>query len=567
MQNAEIARYLAEIADMLELAGENFFRVRAYRNAARVVADFPAEFAKLSAGAMAAAPGIGKDLAGKIQTLAATGELALHRELRAKVPPEMVELMNLPGLGPKRVKQLADELKVKSVPDLRNALESGALRSVRGFGPKLEETLRQALERRPEAAPRRWLWAEAAIEVGALLDYLGECPAVGKAEAAGSFRRRRETVGDLDLLAASADPAAVMKHFLGCPRIAQTAGAGETKATVFLKGGLQADLRVVPRTSYGAALVYFTGSKSHGVHLRRIAQRMGFTLNEYGLLRAKRSLAGATEERIYEKLGLQWIAPELREDRGEIEAAAEHALPRLVERRDLRGDLHAHSTYTDGHASIEEMARAALAAGLEYLAITDHSRRLAMAHGLDPKRLREQGREIERVQARLKGITLLRGIEADILEDGSLDLPDDVLGELDWVVASVHSKFNQPQAETTRRLLKVIRNRNVDAIGHPSGRLIGRREPISFDLDAILRAAHEEGCALEVNSQPDRLDLTDTACLAARRAGVKLAISSDSHAATGFGVLELGVAQARRGWAEPADVLNTRPLKELRQRR
>ncbi len=567
MQNAEIAKCLAEVADMLEVTGANFFRVRAYRNAARAVADYPAELAKLDADAIAEIPGIGTDLAGKIETLVRTGELPLHRELCAKVPPGMLELMNLPSLGPKRVKQLADMLEVKSLADLRKAIESGALRTLRGFGPKMETSLRQALERRPESTPHRWLRPEAAIEVGALLDYLEKCRAVEKAYAAGSFRRQRDTVGDLDLLALSSDPAAVMKHFLACPRVEHVVGAGETKCTVILKAGLQADLRVVAPESSGAALVYFTGSKSHGVHLRRIAQRMGLTLNEYGLFRGNRRLAGKTEEEIYAKLGLEWVPPELREDRGEIEASANHALPHLIERTDLRGDLHTHSTYTDGRASISEMAEAARDAGLEYFAVTDHSRRLAMAHGLDPARLRQQWREIEKVQARLKGIRLLRGIEVDILEDGSLDLPDDVLAELDWVVASVHYKFNQPPAEMTRRLLRVVKNPHVDVIGHPSGRLIERRDPIDFDLDAILHAAHEEGCAFEVNSQPERLDLVDTACLAAKRAGVKLVISTDSHSATGFGLLEFGVGQARRGWIEAPDVLNTRPLNQLHQRR
>jgi DNA polymerase (family X) len=566
MQNAEIAKTLAEIADMLELTGENFFRVRAYRNAARTVQDHPGEFAWMSAGEMAEVPGIGKDLASKIQILAGDGEIPIYRELRAKVPPAMAELMNIPGLGPKRVKQLSDKLKVRSVADLKGAIESGALASIRGFGPKMEQTLRQAIERRTEGGPRRWQWTEAAIEVEAMLDHLAECRAAAKVEPAGSFRRRRETVGDIDLLATSSDPARVVEHFLKCPRIERVLGAGETKVTVVLKSGLQVDLRVVARDSYGAALVYFTGSKDHGVHIRKIAQRLKLTLNEYGLFRGKKSIAGETEEQVYAKLGLQWIPPELREDRGEVDAAARHAIPRLVERRDLRGDLHTHSTYTDGRASIAEMARAAKEAGLEYFAVTDHSRRLTMAHGLDGGRLRQQWREIEKVQSRLKGIRLLRGIEVDILEDGSLDLPDAILAELDWVVASVHYKLDQPRREMTRRLVAAMSNRNVDAIGHPSNRLIGRREPSSFDFDEVVRAARGEGCALEVNSQPDRLDLDDKACIAAKHAGVRLVISSDGHSTGGFGLLDYGVGQARRGWIEPGDVLNTRPFDKFPRR-
>lgn len=567
MQNAEIAKCLSEIADMLELCGENFFRVRAYRNAARAVLDYPADFEKLPPKEMAEVPGIGKDLAGKIETLIKTGDIELHRELRKKVPVGMVELMNLPALGPKRVKQLHDELKVKDLAGLRKALESGALLTIRGFGPKMEAALRAALERRPEEAPRRWLYAEAAIEVDAILNYLRKSRAIETVEVAGSFRRKRDTVGDLDLLAISSDPAQVMKRLTEYPRVAKVIGTGETKTTLVLNVGLQVDLRVVPAQSYGAAMVYFTGSKDHGIHIRRIAQRMGLSLSEYGLFRGKKSIAGKTEEEIYSALGMDWIPPELREDRGEVKAATDHALPRLITREDIRGDLHSHTTYTDGRASLEEMARAAEKAGLEYLAVTDHSQRLAMAKGLDPKRLREQWREIEKVQAQLKRLKLLRGIEVDIMEDGSLDLPDDVLSELDWVVASVHYKLNQPLREMTRRMVGAIRNPNVDVIGHPSGRLLGgKREPSTFDFTEVLRAAKGEGCALEVNSQADRLDLTDTAAMTAKNAGVKLVISSDSHSAKGFGLLEFGVNQARRGWLEPADVLNTRSLKDLMER-
>lgn len=563
MQNQEIAKTFDEIADMLELTGANFFRVRAYRNAARTVRDHPVQFSEMAPENMAEVPGIGKDLAGKIRQLIESGEIPLYRELRAKVPEGVVELTSLSGLGPKRVRQLTEELRIKNLEDLRNAIDSGALESLRGFGAKTAKRLKETLEKRGGEA-RRWSYAEAAGEVDELTAYMKKSRAVETLEAAGSFRRKRDTVGDIDMLAISSKPEQVMERLLAYARVDRNLGAGETKATVVLKSGLQVDLRVVPRESYGAAMVYFTGSKAHGVHIRRIAQKKGLTLNEYGLFRAERSIAGRTEEEIYAKLGLEWIAPELREDRGEVEAASAGKLPRLIERKDLRGDLHTHSTYTDGRASIEEMAHAAHEAGLEYVAVTDHSRRLTMVHGLDPKRLCGQWREIEKVQSRMKGITLLRGIEVDILDDGSLDLPDDVLAELDWVVASVHYKFEQSPGDMTRRLVRAIANPNVDVIGHPSGRLLGRREPISFDLTEVLRAAHGDGCALEVNSQPDRLDLTDTACLAAKRAGVKLVISSDAHHPSQFGGLSYGVGQARRGWLEPDDVLNTLSLKDLR---
>ncbi len=566
MQNAEIAKYLAEIADMMELLGENFFHVRAYRNASRAVLDYPGSFSKLTIQQMEKVPDIGKGISSKLDTLIKTGGLTVHQELRKKVPPGLMEVMRMPALGPKRVRQLHDELRIASLDDLKNALEAGALRTIRGFGPKMEESIRQALARRVVVTSKRWLYAEAALEVERLLEHLRGCPAVARIEAAGSFRRRRETVGDIDLLAISNDAAQVMTRLVEYPMVTQTVGAGETKTTVLLRDGLQVDLRVLPEESYGAALIYFTGSKDHCVHIRRVAQRMELSLNEYGLFRGTESIAGRSEEEVYRALGLDWIAPELREDRGEINAATEHTLPRLIARKDLRGDLHSHSTYTDGRASIEEMAHAADAAGLEYLAVTDHSQRLAMVTGLDPQRLREQWREIEDVQSRVR-VKLLRGIEVDILEDGSLDLPGDILAELDWVVASVHYKLKQSADEMTRRLITAISNPNVDVIGHPTGRiLLDKREPSSFDLNEVMRAAASEGCALEVNSQSQRLDLTDTNCIAAKQAGVKLVISSDSHSPKGFALLQLGINQARRGWIEPGDVLNTRPLKDLRQR-
>jgi DNA polymerase (family 10) len=566
MQNAEIAKYLAEIADMMELTGENFFHVRAYRNAARAILDYPGNFSKLTLKQMEEVPDIGKSISSKVDTLIKSGELAIHQELRKKVPPGMMDIMKLPALGPKRVRQLHDELGIKSLDDLKNAIASGAIRTIRGFGPKMEESLRQALARRSQVVTKRWLYADAAIEVEKLVDHLRGCAAVARIEVAGSFRRKRESVGDIDLLAISSDPAQVMTRLVAYPHVAQTLGIGDTKTTAVLHDGLQVDLRVLPEESYGAALIYFTGSKDHCVHIRRIAQRMELSLNEYGLFRGKESVAGRTEEEVYRALGLEWIAPELREDRGETKAAMDRTLPHLITRKDLRGDLHSHSTYTDGRASIEEMALAADQAGLEYLAITDHSQRLAMVNGLDPKRLREQWREIEDVQSRVK-VKLLRGIEVDILEDGALDLPDDVLAELDWVVASVHYKLKQPHDEMTRRLVAAIKNPRVDVIGHPTGRLlIDEREPSSFDFNEVMRAAASEGCALEVNSQSERLDLTDTNCIAAKHAGVKLVISSDSHSTKGFGLLQFGVNQARRGWIEPGDVLNTRPLKGLRQR-
>jgi DNA polymerase (family X) len=566
MRNEEIARIFDDVADMLEIAGENFFRVRAYRNAARAVRDFPAPVGELERDRFSEIPGFGADLSAKLATILDTSDLPMRIELMRTFPSGLLELKNLPALGPRRIKLLADRLHIRNRDDLRRAIEAGQLRTIRGFGPKMEERLLAAVARQPEEIKlNRITYAEASITADRVLAHMRGCPGVEQLEIGGSFRRRRETIGDLDILAASANASGVIERFLAFPEVVKTLGAGETRASVVLSSGLQLDLRVVGRPSWGAALVYFTGSQAHCIHVRRIAQHLGLLLNEYGLYRGTERVGGSDEHEVYAGLGLEWIPPELREDRGEIEAAREGRLPKLVEAHDLRGDLHSHSTWTDGRGSIEEMARSAQEAGLEYFALTDHSQRLARVHGLDPGRLREQWREIEAVAARVRGITILRGIEVDILEDGALDLPDDVLSELDWVVASVHSKLDMEPAAMTRRIIRAMRNRNVDVIGHPSGRILGHREPSGFDLGEILRVAREEGCALELNSQSERLDLSDTACLAAKHANVKVVISSDSHSTSGFSLLRYGVGQARRGWLEPADVLNTRPLGQLRE--
>ena len=567
MDNEDVAKVLDEIADMLDVAGDNVFRVRAYRNAAQSIRDQAVPVADLTQEQIDAIPGIGADLAAKIRTIVETGDHPMRRELEAKFPPQLLELRKIPGLGPKRLKLLIDRLNIRSREDLEKAVNSARLSEITGLGPKLEQRIRESLQHREAGAGDRIRYADAARIAAQLTAYMRKCAAIGNLDVAGSFRRRRETVGDLDIVISAVDSAAVMKHFVAYNGVSQVAESGETKASVLLKDRLQVDLRAVPPKSFGAALMYFTGSKAHNLHLRRIAQGRGLLLNEYGLFRGSSAIAGRSEEEIYRALKLSFIPPELREDRGEIEASADGKLPKLIERKNLRGDLHTHSLYTDGRASIEEMARQARDNGLEYIAITDHSRRLAMARGLDPDRLREQRREIDRIRRRLSGITLLQGIEVDILDDGNLDLPADSLGELDWVVASVHYNLEQSSAEMTRRIVKAIRNPNVDVIGHPSDRLLGRREPIKFDFGEILNVAREEGCALEVNSQPERLDLTDTACIAAKRAGVKVVISSDAHSTRDLDLLEYGINQARRGWIEKDDVLNTRPLKNLRPRR
>lgn len=567
MQNDEIAKVLDEIGDMLELSGENFFRVRAYHNAARAIHDQPVQVADLSPEQIDEVPGIGADLAGKITEIIKTGDLPLHRDLARRFPRELMQLREIPGLGPKRIKILMDRLQIHGREDLERLAKSGRLHDIKGFGHKIEEKILESIARKEPGTSKRILYSEAAIITDAVLSHLRKCRAIQEIEVAGSFRRRRETIGDLDIVAAASHPEAVMKQLTSFPAVERVIGSGETKTTVGFKDGLQVDLRVVPHASFGAALMYFTGSKAHNIHLRRIAQNRELLLNEYGLFRGESVVASKTEEQIYRALKLPWIAPELREDRGEIEAASAGKLPSLIERGDLRGDLHTHSTYTDGRSSIEDMVRKARANGLDYIAVTDHSRRIAMSHGLDPKRLREQAREIENLRKQFNDISILRGIEVDILADGSLDLPDSALAELDWVVASVHYKRDQNSHEMTRRIIKAIRNRNVDALGHPTGRLIGHREPSAFDFDEILRVARNEGCAMELDSQPDRLDVTDTMCMAAKNSGVKIVISSDAHSPRELDLLEYGVNQARRGWIETADVLNTGPLKSFRPRR
>jgi DNA polymerase (family 10) len=565
MENHEIAKVLDEVADMLEVSEDNFFRVRAYRNAARTIRDFPTPLARMSSEELQDLPGIGEDLAGKITVLIKSGELPLHRQLSHKVPPGLVALTHLPGLGPKRVRLLSHKLRIRDLKDLKRAIEGGRLRAVRGFGPKICDSLAAAIIRQAQAPKARMLYSEAAAIANKLLDHLRGARAVARLDAAGSVRRRKETIGDLDIVAAAADPGAIMDRLVSFSGVKEVLDKGETKTAVVLAGDVQVDLRVVPPESYGAALLYFTGSQAHDIHLRRIAQERGMLLNEYGLFRGKRRVAAAEEKDVYMALGLEWIPPELREDRGEIEAAAKGELPRLISRGDLRGDLHTHSSYTDGRVSIKEMAAAAHELGMEYLAITDHSKRVAMAHGLNPAGLRKQRKEIERIQKEV-GIRLLRGTEVDILDDGTLDLPDDALAELDWVVASAHYKLAQTSRDMTRRLIRAIRNPNVDVIGHPSGRLLGEREASSFDLGEVLRAAREEGCALELDSQAERLDLTDTACLSAKREGVKIVISSDAHHPHEFAMLDYGINQARRGWIEPADVLNTRVWEKFPRR-
>ena len=558
VHNADIAAVFEEIADLLELGDENPFRIRAYRNAARVVGGLSLDLAAtLAAGKdLPKLPGIGKDLDGKIHEIAKTGTCKLLEKLRRRFPAGITELLRLPGVGPKRVRAL-HEAKIDSLEDLRRAARAGKLPKLSGFGEKTAQRISDSAQAQL-GTTRRFKLAVAAQYAAPLARHVGGV-------VAGSFRRMRDTVGDIDILVASDEPEKPNARFVSYPEVRDVLAHGETRSSVRLACGLQADLRVVPKESYGAALHYFTGSKAHNIAVRKLGIARGLKVNEYGVWRGEKRIAGETEESVYAAVGLPYIEPELRENQGELEAARAGKLPRLVELADLRGDLHAHTKATDGHASARDMALAAKAAGLQYLAITDHSRRLAMARGLDVRRLEKQMAEIDDLNGELSGITLLKGIEVDILEDGTLDLPDSVLGKLDVVVAAVHGGLKLSRARQTARILAALDSPCVHILAHPSGRLIGEREPYDVDMLAVVRKAKARGVALELNAHPDRLDLNEVHCRMAKDEGVLVAIGSDAHGVDGFEVLRYGVGQARRGWLENKDVLNTRTLAELRR--
>ena len=560
VQNAEIAAMLDQTADLLEIKGENQFRVRAYRRAARTIEGLPQSVRAMLARDedLSELPGIGKDLAGKIADIVASGHFTLLDRLKRKLPGELGDMAALPGLGPKRIKLLYDKAHVRTLDDLRKAIRIGKLHGLHGFGPVIEKKLAAALEK--PAAEKRFRLSVAEAEAEALVAFLRD---KGRVVVAGSYRRRRETVGDLDLLVTSDDAEAVGDKLVTYDNVADVLAHGPTRTAVRLRSGLQVDIRAVPEKSYGAALLYFTGSKAHNIALRGLANARKWKLNEYGLFLGRRRIAGATEEEVYARLGLPYIPPEMREDRGEIVLAKAGSLPKLVTVEDIRGDLHVHSNWTDGTATIAEMAAAAQARGYAYMALTDHSRRQTMSHGLDPAKVVKQIREIDKINKTFNNFTILKGIEVDILKDGMLDLPDATLAQLDVVVASVHSFFDLRPDDQTERIIRAMQNRQVSILGHPTGRLIGMREPYEIDMDRVTSAARELNCALEINAEPDRLDLNDLHAHMAKSKGVKLAISTDAHSVNAFQYMRFGIDQARRGWLTAKDVVNTRPLSEL----
>ncbi len=564
VHNAEIAEILNKVADLLEIEEANPFRVRAYRNAARTVTGLPQSIASMLEADqdLSRLPGIGKDLAGKIRTIVETGDLPILNELERQTPSGLVVLLGLPGLGPKRVHALHESLGIETLDALAAAARGGRIRRLPGFGAKTENNILRALETRG-AGERRTLRSTAEAIATSLVAYLERVPGVGGIEVAGSYRRKQETVGDLDILATCGEDCPVIPRFVDYEDVAEVVSQGTTRSTVILRGGLQVDLRVVPERSYGAALHYFTGSKAHNIAVRKMAVAKGLKINEYGVFKGKRAVAGRSEQEVYAQVGLPYIEPELREGRGEIAAARAGRLPKLVTLADMRGDLHSHSRASDGHESIEVMANAARELGYDYLAITDHSQRVTIAHGLDAKRLARQIAEIDRLNRRLDGIRVLKSSEVDILEDGALDLPDDLLEQLDLSVCAVHSKFDLSRERQTERIIRAMDHPGFNILAHPTGRLINARPAIRLDMERLLAAARERNCFLEVNAQPERLDLTDLHCRMAKELGVKVAISTEGHSAAGLALMGYGVDQARRGWLEPDDVLNTRGWTKL----
>ena len=565
--NEEIAHAFDEFADLLEIEEANPFRVRAYRNAARSLRGLGQEITELVANGedLTRLPGIGKDLAAKIQEMIETGKVRTLNELHKGVPAGVEDLLQIPGLGPKRVKALYHSLGIKSVKQLEQAVRAGRVRSLSGFGVGIERNILKVIEAHRETE-KRFLRANVVPYAEALVTYLKRTRGVKDVVMAGSYRRGRETVGDLDILVTTIGKTATMERFVGYDEVEEVVSKGTTRATVILRNGLQVDLRVVAQQSFGAALYYFTGSKAHNIQVRRIGQQRGLKINEYGVFRGKQRIAGKTEASVFKSVGLPYIPPELRQGRGEIEAAYEKRLPKLVQRADLQGDLHCHTVATDGHAGIREMALAARQHGLKYLAITDHSQHLTIAHGLDSSRLLKQIDEIDRLNDELSGITLLKGIEVDILADGSLDLPDQVLSRLDLVIGAVHNQFHLTRDKQTERILRAMDRPCFTLLAHPSGRLLQKREAYDVDMARIIEQARARGCFLELNSQPQRLDLDEYYCRMAHDEGVMVSINSDAHAEQNFDFLQYGINQARRGWLEKADVLNTLPLRELRAR-
>lgn len=566
ISNQAIAEILKEIAEYLEMQDVPF-KPRAYEKVAGVIAGLEEEVAEIykrgGVKALEEIPGVGKGIAEKIEELLKTGRIKDYENLKKKTPVDLASLGAIEGLGPKSIKKLYQELGVRNIKDLEKAAQAGKIARIEGFGKKSEEKILKSIGF-VQKSGGRFVLGFVMPEVRAIEGRLRNLSGVLDVAVAGSVRRMKETIGDVDILVISKNPRPVMDYFVAMPEVVAVQAHGTTKSSIKLSSGLNADLRVVERDSYGAALNYFTGSKNHNVALRQIAIKKGYKLNEYGLFRGTKQIAGKTEEELYKALGMDYIEPEMRENLGEIEAAQKHKLPKLIGYKDLQGDLQVQTNWTDGSDSIETMAEVARRAGLKYIAITDHTKRLAMTHGLDEKRILKQMAEIDRLNKKFGGkFRILKGSECDILKDGSLDLPDSILAKLDVVGSSVHSYFNLPRGEQTERIKKAMRNPNVDILFHPTGRIINRRAAYEIDMDELIKTAKQTQTIMEIDAFPDRLDLKDEYIRKCVEAGVKTVIDSDAHSPAHYGCLEYGIAQARRGWAERKDVINSWPLEKM----
>jgi DNA polymerase (family 10) len=566
VHNASIADILRRVADLLEIEGANPFRIRAYRRAALTIEDLPQSAAKMVAEGktLVGLPGIGKDLAGKITEIIETGHLKALAEIEARTPTTLAALTTVPGLGPKRVHQLHEALGIKTFRDLERAANAHKIRKIKGFTAKTEEKILAEIK---EARKRELRFKITTAEDFAktLCAYLEEDPSVEHVVVAGSYRRRKETVGDLDILVTSAKGKATVDRFIEYDEVAKVVAKGSTRASIVLRSGIQVDLRVVPEKSYGAALHYFTGSKTHNIAIRKMGQARGLKINEYGIFRDSKRVGGKTEKEVFAAVKLPYIEPELREDRGEIQAAIAGELPKLVSLKDIRGDLHVHTKASDGKSRLRQMAEAAKARGYEYVAITDHSKHATVARGLDVRRLGKQLDAIDRLNDELRGIRVLKSSEVDILADGKLDFSDRMLERLDLVVAAVHYKFELDAKKQTERILRAMDNKYLSILAHPTGRLLGERPAYPLDIERVIEAAKERGIALELNSHPARLDLDDVHCSLCKEMGVKLVISTDAHSTFGLDAIRFGVGQARRAWLERKDVLNTRTWASLKK--
>ncbi|HAL12983.1 MAG TPA: DNA polymerase/3'-5' exonuclease PolX [Planctomycetaceae bacterium] len=565
MDNAKISQTITMLADLLEFQGANAFKIRAYRNGARVIKDYPDSINSIieeDPASLLSIDGIGKGVAEKCVVLVETGELPQINEILEEIPRSVLDLLRIPGMGPKKGAMLYRELGIANLDQLKEACKAGVVSDLKGFGAKTVESILAGIEI-ADAANKRVYWAKADETARQILDHMQSCGEISKIELAGSYRRRRETVGDLDILVVSENAEVVMDHFGAYHLVESVIGRGDTKMSVRIEESLQVDLRVVPADSFGAALQYFTGSKDHNVVLRGLAKQRGLKINEYGVFKMdgdkETYVAGATEEDVYAAMELPVFPPELREARREFDWAAEKTIPDLIREQDLVGDLHMHTTATDGKATLEEMVEAAQARGLSYIAITDHSQRVSMAHGLDADRLLAQWKEVDALNEKLDGsFRILKGIECDILESGGMDLPDEVLSQGDWIIASVHYGQRQSREQITDRIVGALENPHVHIIAHPTGRLINRREAYEVDMEAVMQAAVENGKLLELNANPARLDLHDVHLAAARKYAIPIVISSDAHSVDGLDVLKYGVLQARRGGLTADDVANTK---------